>query len=106
MDSMNYVDLLNSQQESYNPQPFLSESFSQLLVFSTKCTETSSIGEETTAEHKEMKKWTPTEDAVLISARLNTSKDPVVGNDQKAGAFWKRIAAYFAASPKVDPGEK
>uniref|UniRef100_A0A0D3ATY2 Uncharacterized protein n=1 Tax=Brassica oleracea var. oleracea TaxID=109376 RepID=A0A0D3ATY2_BRAOL len=26
---------------------------------------------------------------------LNTSKDPVVGNEQKAGALWKRIAAYF-----------
>ncbi|XP_024013917.1 glutathione S-transferase T3-like [Eutrema salsugineum] len=29
------------------------------------------------------------------------TKDPVVGNDQKAGAFWKRIQAYFNASPQV-----
>ncbi|XP_018462958.1 uncharacterized protein LOC108834094 [Raphanus sativus] len=36
---------------------------------------------------------------------VNTSKDPVVGNEQKAGAFWQRIAAYFAASPKVARGE-
>lgn len=43
---------------------------------------------------------------MLISSWLNTSKDPVVGNEQKAGAFWKRIAAYFAASPRVERGEK
>ncbi|XP_013607496.1 PREDICTED: glutathione S-transferase T3-like [Brassica oleracea var. oleracea] len=38
----------------------------------------------------------------VFSTQLNTSKDPVVGNEQKAGAFWKRIADYFAASPKVE----
>ncbi|XP_048612022.1 glutathione S-transferase T3-like [Brassica napus] len=50
---------------------------------------------------KERRKWTPTEDLVLISAWLNTSKDPVIGNEQKAIAFWKRIAFYFASSPKL-----
>ncbi|XP_048622976.1 glutathione S-transferase T3-like [Brassica napus] len=49
---------------------------------------------------------TPTEDAVLISAWLNTSKDPVVSNEQKASSFCKRIATYFAASPKVERGDK
>ncbi|XP_013617813.1 PREDICTED: glutathione S-transferase T3-like [Brassica oleracea var. oleracea] len=29
---------------------------------------------------------------------LNTSKDPVVGNEQRSGAFWSRIAAYFEES--------
>ncbi|KAF8090851.1 hypothetical protein N665_0463s0010 [Sinapis alba] len=29
------------------------------------------------------------------SAWLNTSKDPVVGNEQRAGTFWKRIASYY-----------
>ena len=38
---------------------------------------------------------------MLISSWLNTSKDTVVGNEQKSDAFWKRIAAYFAASPKL-----
>ncbi|XP_013673712.1 glutathione S-transferase T3-like [Brassica napus] len=38
--------------------------------------------------------------------RLSVSNDPVVSNEQKAGAFWSRIAAYFAASPKVERGEK
>lgn len=46
-------------------------------------------------------KWTPTDDVVLISPWLNTSKDHVVGNEQSSGAFWKRIAAYFAAILKL-----
>lgn len=58
------------------------------------------------SDRKERLKWTPREDGVLISAWLNTSKDPVIGNEQKALAFWKRIAAYFAASPKLDGAQK
>ncbi|XP_013595041.1 PREDICTED: glutathione S-transferase T3-like [Brassica oleracea var. oleracea] len=57
--------------------------------------------EHTVSDHKERRKWSPTEDIVLISAWLNTSKDPVVGNEQKAIAFWKQIAGYFASCPKV-----
>uniref|UniRef100_A0A0D3CFU2 Myb-like domain-containing protein n=1 Tax=Brassica oleracea var. oleracea TaxID=109376 RepID=A0A0D3CFU2_BRAOL len=56
---------------------------------------------EAVSDRKERRKWSPTEDVVLISAWLNTSKDAVVGNEQKAMAFWKRIAAYFGASPKM-----
>ncbi|XP_024010197.1 glutathione S-transferase T3-like isoform X2 [Eutrema salsugineum] len=52
-------------------------------------------------KRKERRKWTPNEDVVLISACLNTSKDPVVGNEQKAVAFWKRIQAYFNSSPQL-----
>ncbi|XP_009144142.2 glutathione S-transferase T3-like isoform X2 [Brassica rapa] len=50
--------------------------------------------------------WTPVEDMVLISSWLNTSKDPVVGNEQRSAAFWNRIAAYFAASPKIAATEQ
>ncbi|KAL0756491.1 hypothetical protein Bca101_094159 [Brassica carinata] len=50
-------------------------------------------------QRQERRKWTPTDDVVLISSWLNTSKDPVVGNEQKSNGFWKMIAAYFAASP-------
>uniref|UniRef100_A0A0D3BIL9 Myb-like domain-containing protein n=1 Tax=Brassica oleracea var. oleracea TaxID=109376 RepID=A0A0D3BIL9_BRAOL len=42
--------------------------------------------------------WTPKDDILLISSWLNTSKDPVVSNEQRSDAFWTRIAAYFAAS--------
>uniref|UniRef100_A0A0D3A6U7 Myb-like domain-containing protein n=1 Tax=Brassica oleracea var. oleracea TaxID=109376 RepID=A0A0D3A6U7_BRAOL len=39
---------------------------------------------ETVSDRKERHKWSPTEDGVLISAWLNTSKDAVVENEQKA----------------------
>ena len=91
-----FVELLNSQQDSVFR-----------LVEQSQGTEASSqfrLVEEsqaTPAERRERKKWTPTDDIVLISSWLNTSKDPVVGNEQRSGDFWKRIAAYFAASPKI-----
>ncbi|XP_033145259.1 glutathione S-transferase T3-like [Brassica rapa] len=47
------------------------------------------------------RKWGPKEDLVLINAWLNTSKDPIVSNEQKAGAFWKRIDDYFNSSPQL-----
>ncbi|XP_048611933.1 glutathione S-transferase T3-like [Brassica napus] len=50
---------------------------------------------------RERRTWTPRDDIVLISAWLNTSKDPVVGNEQCSGDLWKRVGAYFAASLKV-----
>ncbi|CAA7054816.1 unnamed protein product [Microthlaspi erraticum] len=46
-------------------------------------------------------RWTVPKDGVLVSAWLNTNKDAVVGNEQKAGAFWKWVAAYYAASPTM-----
>lgn len=79
--SSKFVELLNSQQQTVFG--FFQESVEQ------------------TAERKERRKWSPVHDLVLISSWLNTSKDPVVGNEQRCGTFWKRIAAYFAASPKV-----
>ena len=63
-------------------------------------------GDEPPTERKERRTWTPTDDIVLISSWLNTSKDPVVGNEQRSMAFWKRIATYFSASPKLAGCEK
>ncbi|WZZ73876.1 hypothetical protein YC2023_085246 [Brassica napus] len=50
---------------------------------------------------KERRKWSPNEDKILIGAWLNTSKDPVVMNDQKVERFWKRIVDYYNASPQL-----
>ncbi|XP_013624728.1 PREDICTED: glutathione S-transferase T3-like [Brassica oleracea var. oleracea] len=47
----------------------------------------------------ERRKWTTQEDIVLISAWLNTSKDPIVSNQQKL--FWRRIEDYFNASAQL-----
>ncbi|CAN6842179.1 unnamed protein product, partial [Brassica oleracea] len=34
------------------------------------------------------------------------SEDPHLGNEQRSRAFWQRIAAYFAASPKIRASER
>uniref|UniRef100_A0A0D3ACV3 Myb-like domain-containing protein n=1 Tax=Brassica oleracea var. oleracea TaxID=109376 RepID=A0A0D3ACV3_BRAOL len=47
------------------------------------------------------RKYSPKEDRILIGAWLNTSKDPLVGNEQRAVAFWKRIVDYYNASPQL-----
>ena len=94
-----FIDLLNIQQQ--NPQPSLDFSVSNVSGLGPHWAEDATLEGHTVEDRKERRKWTPTEDVVLISAWLNTSKDPVVGNEQKAIAFWKRIAAYVAASPKL-----
>ncbi|XP_024014194.1 glutathione S-transferase T3-like [Eutrema salsugineum] len=98
MDSTNpaltgFVNLLTSQQENQYTFPTTIELGSAEPRFSQfTLEEQSGPGEDRKVVRRQ---WTPTEDKVLISAWLNTSKDPVVGNDQKAGPFWKRIQKYF-----------
>ena len=53
------------------------------------------------------RKWTPADDEVLISAWFNTSKDAVVGNQQKSLTFWQHVVEYYATSPHGgEDGEK
>lgn len=103
-----FINLLNSQNSplnSQNPHQYVSGSTSVEELGASE--DVSVFGREwaqeahTITDRKERRKWSPIEDLVLISAWLNTSKDPVVGNEQKAIAFWKRIAAYFGSSPKL-----
>ena len=95
-----FVDLLNSQQivsfGNYEDSAELSSS--QLPFLSSQVSEASNFDGDTGAERRERHKWTPKDDILLISSWLNTSKDPVVGNEQRSGAFWSRIAAYFEES--------
>lgn len=93
-----YVDLLQSQQDTFSPNIDLG---SAEVSFYSQSTDAPVLEEGTPKVRKGRRKWTPTEDNVLISGWLNTSKDPIVGNQQKAETFWKRIAEYFAASPNV-----
>ncbi|XP_022562514.1 glutathione S-transferase T3-like [Brassica napus] len=93
--NLNFVDLLQSQQDSSGFES------SALPAFGSQATEGCNFEESSPAERKERRSWSPTDDVVLISAWLNTSKDPVVGNEQRSVAFWKRIAAYFNTSPKL-----
>ncbi|XP_013713782.2 glutathione S-transferase T3-like [Brassica napus] len=48
---------------------------------------------------KERRKWSVKEDLILVGVWLNTSKDSIVGNEQKGVAFWKRIVEYYNSSP-------
>ncbi|XP_010424585.1 PREDICTED: glutathione S-transferase T3-like [Camelina sativa] len=41
------------------------------------------------------------DDVMLVSAWLNTSKDPITSKEQRRGAFWGRIADYVAKCPNV-----
>lgn len=74
------------------------------IVFGTQRNEDPNLGD-TLTECKERRTWTHTDDIVLVSSWLNTSKDPLVGNEQRSDSFWKIIAAYFAASSKIGVGE-
>ncbi|WZZ57189.1 hypothetical protein YC2023_057296 [Brassica napus] len=92
----NFVDLLQSQEDtSFGFQS------SGTHLSRTQAHEVTNLEEDTPPGHKEKRAWTPSDAVVLISSWLNTSKDPVVRNEQKSVAFWSRIAAYYAASPKV-----
>ncbi|XP_024008037.1 glutathione S-transferase T3-like [Eutrema salsugineum] len=106
MDSMNpngssqgFVNLLTSQEEHtlYFSQS-VDPGSSQVPIFSTQLFSHLIPAAE---ERKERRKWSPVKDVVLISAWLNTSKDPIISNEQKVGAFWKRITESFNNSKKM-----
>ena len=80
-----FVDLLQSQQNSG-----IGLESSLIPLFGTQGTEASNFEQDTPVERKERRSWMPTDDVVLISSWLNTSKDVVVRNEQTSVAFWKR----------------
>jgi len=41
------------------------------------------------------KNFSPEEDCLLVSAWLNTSKDPITGVEQQTKQFWARVHIYF-----------
>ena len=119
MDSRNqssqysgYIGLLTSQQQYVVQENIPPESFpysvniggSDIPPFSSQQAQTPSQPDATPVERVVRKKWTPHDDEVLISAWLNTSKDAVIGNEQKSGTFWKRVGEYFAGA--TEAGEK
>ncbi|KAF3594037.1 hypothetical protein DY000_02023764 [Brassica cretica] len=88
--SRSYVGLLNSQNFPYESYPStLNFGALEIPPFSSQQTDAPDVREDTPVACRERRKWTPADDEVLISAWLNTSKDAVVGNEQKAGTFWK-----------------
>nr|VDD63606.1 unnamed protein product [Brassica oleracea] len=89
----------------------LVEQYSQQSVSSTQVPFLATEGIEDlhfaeASRNKERITWTPTDNVVVISSWLNTSKDAIIGNEQRSLAFWTRITAYYNASPKVAGCEK
>ena len=108
--SSSYVGLLHSQQGSVFHENFPYESFHSSVnfgesqpfpAFSSQQSQDAPLEPpvQTPAARGVRRKWNPADDEVLISAWLNTSKDAIVANEQRSGAFWKRVAAYYASSP-------
>ncbi|KAK9935368.1 hypothetical protein M0R45_022471 [Rubus argutus] len=56
----------------------------------------------TTKKAKRAKNFSTEEDKLLVSAWLNTTLDPIIGNDQKGAAYWKRIWEYFYAEKNFE----
>ncbi|XP_024013382.1 glutathione S-transferase T3-like [Eutrema salsugineum] len=99
-NSPGFVNLLASQEDNtFNFSPTIDLSSSEVPCFSSQLSQDDPSP--VTKDRVPRRIWSPVEDIVLISAWLNTSKDPVVGNDQKAGAFWSRIQGFFNNSPKL-----
>ena len=104
--SSGYVNLLNSQSsvdlESPEPAWFGSQGRDE-YVFNPAVESSVQPGIESSVQPSasERRKWTVSEDKILIGAWLNTSKDPVVSCEQKAERFWKRIVDYYNASPQL-----
>ncbi|KAG2315518.1 hypothetical protein Bca52824_018640 [Brassica carinata] len=108
-----YTNLLHSQipVDLESPEPFWfgsqvhAESPSQVPVQSPTQVHVQSPSqvpvESSSQVPGERRKYSPKEDRILFGAWLNTSKDPIVGNEQKALAFWKRIVEYYNASPQL-----
>ncbi|XP_042387743.1 glutathione S-transferase T3-like [Zingiber officinale] len=46
--------------------------------------------------------WTKAEDEVLVRSFVTISDDPIIDNDQKADAFWGRVASYYNENYLLD----
>ncbi|KAJ4900627.1 Tic22-like protein [Raphanus sativus] len=54
---------------------------SPIPLFGTQATQDANFEQANPPQRKERRVWTATDDVVLISAWLNTSKDPIVANE-------------------------
>ncbi|XP_013623740.1 PREDICTED: glutathione S-transferase T3-like [Brassica oleracea var. oleracea] len=106
--SQSYFSLLNFPYDRFSPSVNFSSSQTQTPFLSpqpsSQPSQPPSQAEETPEERRERRIWSTQDDLVLISGWLNTSKDSIVGNDQRGGCFWKRIADYYASSTHVLDG--
>ncbi|XP_002864576.2 glutathione S-transferase T3 [Arabidopsis lyrata subsp. lyrata] len=94
--SQSFTNLLFSQEE--NPTPLSPSQPPPLSPSQPLCSESQTP---TAVAREPRVRWSVPEEKALASAWLNTSKDSVVGNEQRSAAFWDRVAVYYAACPAV-----
>ncbi|KAL0691096.1 hypothetical protein Bca4012_090775 [Brassica carinata] len=88
-------NLLNSQQPNTSFSFLNREPSIEVTSSDAKWAEDDTEDEHTVSDRKERRKWSPTEDIALISAWLNTSKDPVVGMSRKQSCFGNGLQAIL-----------
>ncbi|XP_018454303.1 glutathione S-transferase T3-like [Raphanus sativus] len=101
------MSLLHSQDDSVLHSSFPFESSpstinigtNEIPSFSTLQSDAPTPPEVRPKRRRVRQQWTPADDEVLISAWLNTSKDPIVGTDQRGLTFWQRVGEYYSSSP-------
>ncbi|XP_013624784.1 PREDICTED: glutathione S-transferase T3-like [Brassica oleracea var. oleracea] len=96
-ESPSYSYLLHSQNFQYGSYPS-TQYPSEIPPYSSQQPDGPPEREDPAVASKERRQWT-VDDEVVISAWLNTSKDAMVGNEQKSGTFWKRVAEYYESTP-------
>ena len=83
-----FTDFLTSESEQFVSQQ---NDHNQLFYDSIN----SNLIVRTTKKAQRSKKFSSEEDCLLVSAQLNTSKDPITRVNQQTRQFWARVHAYF-----------
>jgi len=83
-----FTNFLMSESEDILSQPSDSNQLINDLTYSN-------FNVNTIKKSQRSKNFSPEEDCLLVSARLNTSKDPITGVKQQTKQLWARVHAYF-----------
>jgi len=83
-----FTNIFMSESEDILSQPSDSNQLINDLTYSNLNVHTIKISQRS-------KNFSPDEDCLLVSAWLNTSKDPITGVEQQTKQFWARVYAYF-----------
>jgi len=83
-----FTNFFMSESEDILSQPSDSNQLINDLTYSNLNVHTIKISQRS-------KNFSPDEDCLLVSAWLNTSKDPITGVEQQTKQFWARVYAYF-----------
>jgi hypothetical protein len=83
-----FTNFLMSESEDILSQPSDSNQLIDDLTYSD-------LNVHSVKKSQKSKNFSPDEDCLLVSAWLNTSKDPITGVEQQTKQFWARLHAYF-----------